>query len=283
MSLAEMRATHVAVAGIDAPLAATQDGARVARWLEAAAPLLGLLACGLLWHGAGVALHATPRLAAFTGFAPGEALPAFARLVASGEAWRAALPSLSRVFAGLGAAALIGVPVGLVFGASRLVERALQLPFQILRMVSPLSWMPIAVLAFPTWDGAIAYLVAVAAIWPIIFATAAGVKRVDPIWLSVGRTLGGRRLALMRRILVPAVLPDILVGLRLALGVAWIVLVPSEYLGVTSGLGYAINDARDTLSYDRLAALVLLIGLIGFALDSLLGLLARRVRWSHAA
>lgn len=279
MSLTEMIATNVAVAQSEA----TPPARRAMRWLDAAAPLLGLLACGLVWQGAGMALRADPRLAAFTGFAPGEALAAFARLVASGEAWRAALPSLARVFAGLGAAALVGVPVGLVFGASRLVERALQLPFQILRMVSPLSWMPVAVLAFPTWDGAIAYLVAVAAVWPIVFATAAGVKRVDPIWLSVGRTLGGRRLGLARRILVPAVLPDILVGLRLALGVAWIVLVPSEYLGVTSGLGYAINDARDTLSYDRLAALVLLIGLIGFALDSLLGALARRVRWAHAA
>lgn len=267
-----------------APVAIGAPRAALAwRAVDAAAPVIGLAACGLLWWIAGALLQADPRYAAFTGFAPGEALAAFARLVVSGEAWRAAEPSLTRVFAGLAAAALIGAPVGLIFGASRFVERALQLPFQILRMVSPLSWMPIAVLAFPTWDGAIIYLVAVAAVWPIVFATAAGVKRIDPVWLSVGSTLGGRGLALVRHILVPAVLPDILVGLRLALGVAWIVLVPSEFLGVTSGLGYAINDARDTLSYDRLAALVLLIGLIGWALDALLGLIAKRVRWTPVA
>ena len=246
------------------------------------APLAGLAAVGLLWWVGGQVLRANPNFVAFTGFAPAEALASFWRLITSGDALRAALPSLGRVLGGLGIAFLIGAPIGLIFGSVKLVEKALQLPFQILRMVSPLSWMPIAVLAFPSWDGAIIFLIAVAAVWPIVFATAAGVKRIDPAWLSVGRTLGGKGTALMAEIIVPAILPDILVGLRLALGVAWIVLVPSEYLGVTSGLGYAINDARDTLSYDRLAALVLLIGLIGWALDSLLGLIASRVRWTHA-
>ena len=99
---------------------------------------------------------------------------------------------------------------------------------------------------FPTWDGAIVFLITAAAIWPIVFATAAGVKRIDPVWLAMARNLGGRTLAVLRAIVVPAVAQDMLTGLRLALGVAWIVLVPAEFLGVTSGLGYAINDARDT-------------------------------------
>lgn len=174
---------------------------------------------------------------------------------------------------------LLGAPLGLLVGSAPLAERILQPPFQLLRMISPLAWMPVAVLAFPSWDGAIVFLIAAAAIWPILFSTAAGVKRVDPVWLAMARNLGAGRLAALRAVIVPAVLQDILTGLRLALGVAWIVLVPAEYLGVTSGLGYAINDARDTLSYDRLAALVLLIGLIGYALDSVLGRLAARARW----
>jgi NitT/TauT family transport system permease protein len=133
---------------------------------------------------------------------------------------------------------------------------------------------------FATWDGAIVFLIAAAAIWPIVFATAAGVKRIDPVWLAMARNLGGRTLAILRAIVVPAVAQDILTGLRLALGVAWIVLVPAEFLGVTSGLGYAINDARDTLSYDRLGALVLLIGLIGYLLDALISVMIRRARWT---
>jgi NitT/TauT family transport system permease protein len=246
------------------------------------APVAGIASLLLLWWLAGEVLRANPKFLAFTGFAPAEALAAMWRLLISGDWYRAAMPSLGRVLGGLSIAMAVGVPVGLIFGSVRLFERAMQLPFQVLRMVSPLSWMPIAVLAFPSWDGAIIFLIAIAAVWPIVFATAAGVKRIDPAWLRVGRALGGRDLAIVRRIILPAILPDIVVGVRLALGVAWIVLVPSEYLGVTSGLGYAINDARDTLSYDRLAALVLLIGLIGWALDAGLGVIASRVRWTHA-
>ena len=265
------------------PLRVSQKSLWRNRWkLGLFMQLLGVGIIGLAWWAGGAVLKNNPDYMAFTGFAPADTLSAFVRLVSSGEAYRAAWPSLGRVLGGLALAFAIGVPVGLIFGSVRLFEKAMQLPFQILRMVSPLSWMPVAVLAFPSWDGAIIFLIAVAAVWPVIFATAAGVKRIDPAWLQVGRTLGGRGLVLARHIILPAILPDILVGARLALGVAWIVLVPSEYLGVTSGLGYAINDARDTLSYDRLAAIVLLIGLIGWALDALLGLVAARVRWKHA-
>lgn len=251
--------------------------------VEVVAPLFGLLLIGGLWWLGGLALQNNPRLTAFSGFAPAPAIESFVQLVASGQAWAAAAPSLGRVLSGLAIALVLGTPLGLALGLLPLVEKAFQLPFQILRMVSPLSWMPIAILAFPSWNGAIVFLIAAAAIWPIVFATAAGAKRVDPAWLAVGRTLGGRGLAMVRRIVAPAVAPDLLVGLRLALGTAWIVLVPAEYLGVTSGLGYAINDARDTLAYDRLAALVLLIGLIGFALDLVLARLLKRASWTPTA
>ena len=198
----------------------------------------------------------------------------------SGDAWRATVPSLTRIGQGLVWAFVLGAPIGLAIGSLPLLERMVALPFQILRMVSPLAWMPIAVLAFPTWDGAIVFLITAAAVWPIVFATAAGVKRIDPVWLAMARNLGGGRASVLRAVVIPAVAQDILTGLRLALGVAWIVLVPAEFLGVTSGLGYAINDARDTLSYDRLAALVLLIGIIGFLLDAAIGAAIRRARWT---
>ncbi len=270
---------------VDSPAVAVApaDSARARKRLAALpdrlAPFLGIAGLLALWFAGGLILESVPAYSAFSGFAPGPALASFVDLIRSGEAWRAAAPSLSRIGQGLAFAFLLGAPLGLLVGSSALAERILQPPFQLLRMISPLAWMPIAVLTFPTWDGAIVFLIAAAAIWPILFATAAGVKRVDPVWLTLARNLGAGRLSALRSVVVPAVLQDILAGLRLALGVAWIVLVPAEYLGVTSGLGYAINDARDTLSYDRLAALVLLIGLIGYALDSLLGRLAARARW----
>jgi NitT/TauT family transport system permease protein len=244
------------------------------------APLFGIAIIAGLWWIGGLMLEANPRYGAFGGFTIGRALAAFARLIDSGEAWRAAAPSLGRIAQGLAWAILIGVPAGLAIGSSRILERMLQLPFQILRMVSPLAWMPIAVLLFATWNGAIVFLISAAALWPVLFSTAAGVRRIDPVWLAMARNLGGIPFAVLRAVVVPAVAQDILAGLRLALGVAWIVLVPAEFLGVTSGLGYAINDARDTLSYDRLAALVLLIGLIGYVLDALIEATIRRVRWT---
>ncbi|MGF1651143.1 MAG: ABC transporter permease, partial [Hyphomicrobiaceae bacterium] len=184
-----------------------------------------------------------------------------------------------RIGLGLTWATAIGVPIGLIIGRQPIVRAITNMPFQFLRMISPLSWMPIAVLAFSTWDDAIVFLVAVAAVWPIVFATAAGVRRIDPAWLKVARNLGAKPYHMLVAIILPAVAQDILTGIRLALGVAWVVLVPAEYLGVTSGLGYAINDARDTLEYDRLAATVLVIGFIGFTLDLMLQQLISRASW----
>jgi|SRR5690242_4854010 len=264
---------------------ATEPKARsaVLRLTPLVAPLAGLALFLALWWVAGTAIEATPRLSAFRAFSLGPTMVSLADLLLSGDAWKAAAPSLKRIGEGLFWAFVIGAPVGLAIGSSRLLERVLQLPFQILRMVSPLAWMPIAILVFATWDGAIVFLIAAAAIWPIIFSTAAGVRRIDPIWLAMADNLGGGRLAVLRTVILPAVSRDVLGGLRLALGVAWIILVPAEYLGVTSGLGYAINDARDTLSYDRLAALVLFIGLIGILLDSIIMVAIRRSHWTPTA
>jgi NitT/TauT family transport system permease protein len=243
-------------------------------------PLSGVAIVFALWWAAGFAIKGNPNLSAFSGFTIDQTLASFIDLITSGAAWKAAAPSLTRVGEGMFWALVLGAPIGLAIGSSRLIEAMLQIPFQILRMVSPLAWMPIAVLVFATWDGAIVFLITAAAIWPVMFSTAAGVKRIDPIWLAMASNLGGNRLAVMRTVVLPAVARDILGGVRLALGVAWIVLVPAEYLGVTSGLGYAINDARDTLSYDRLGALVLLIGLIGFFVDSLIAAAIQRSHWT---
>lgn len=245
-------------------------------------PTLGIACTGAAWAGLGALLASDPAFAAFVGLAPAPALEALAEMLVNGDALRAARPSLERLLGGLAVAILLGAPFGFLMGLSRAVERAASLPFQFLRMVSPLAWMPVAVLAFPDWDSAIVFLIAAAALWPVLFATAAGVKRLDPAWPLVARSFGAGWGALIRRVFVPAVAQDLLTGIRLALGTAWIVLVPAEYLGVTSGLGYAINDARDTLSYDRLAALVLLIGALGFAMDAALQAAIARARWTNA-
>lgn len=244
-------------------------------------PLAGIAVLLAVWWLGGYLIASNPDTASFADFAPA---PAFARLIElleTGAVWNAAWPSLERIGCGLLWAVIIGVPTGVAIGLYASLRQLTHVPFQFLRMISPLAWMPVAVLAFASWDGAIVFLVAVAAVWPVLFSSAQGVRRIDPLWFKVARNLGADGFQMLRRIIFPAIAQDIFAGIRLAVGVAWIVLVPAEYLGVTSGLGYAINDARDTLEYDTLAAMVVVIGVIGFVLDGICVTLIKRFSW-HA-
>ncbi|MBN9559879.1 MAG: ABC transporter permease [Alphaproteobacteria bacterium] len=185
--------------------------------------------------------------------------------------------SLRRVLVGLGFALAIGVPLGLAVGSLRVLEAATSPAFQFLRMISPLSWMPIAVMVFGIGDQPIYFLLAFAAVWPILLNTAAGVRQLDARWLQLARSLSATRWETLTRIVIPGVLGHVLTGVRVAIGILWIVLVPCEMLGVSAGLGYVILDTRDRLAYSELMAMVLLIGLLGFLLDAAARLLHRLV------
>ena len=249
-------------------------------WLRSLAiGALGLAILGALWALGGWYIAQSPGMFAFAQLAPLPTLERLWDMAQRGEIWHMSAPSLNRVGWGLGIAILIGVPMGILIGRLAWLRDLSNAPFQLLRMISPLSWMPIAIMAFSTWDGAIIFLIFVASVWPIMFATAAGVKRIDPAWLKVSRNLGANPLHMLFYVILPAIAQDIMTGIRLALGIAWVVLVPAEYLGVSSGLGFAINDARDSLDYARLGATVLVIGVIGYALDSLCLLAIKRFSW----
>lgn len=238
---------------------------------------LGLLLA--FWWLGGWVIERNEDISSFAGFAPAPAFAALGSLIESGGVWDIVWPSLYRIGMGLLWAVVLGVPVGVLIGMNAAAREVSHVPFQFLRMISPLAWMPVAVLAFATWDGAIVFLIAVAAVWPVLFSTAQGVRRIDPLWFKVAKNLGAGGVQMLRRIVMPAIGQDIFAGIRMAVGVAWIVLVPAEYLGVTSGLGYAINDARDTLEYDTLAAIVVIIGVIGFLLDGVCVSLIKRFSW----
>jgi len=242
-------------------------------------PLVGIAVLIAVWWLGGWMIASNPDTESFADFAPAPAFARLTELLANGYVWEATAPSLERIGLGLLWAVVLGVPVGVGIGLFASMREITHVPFQFLRMISPLAWMPIAVLAFATWDGAIVFLIAVAAIWPVLFSTAQGVRRIDPLWFKVAKNLGADGFQMLRRIIFPAIGQDIFAGVRLAVGVAWIVLVPAEYLGVTSGLGYAINDARDTLEYDTLAAMVVVIGVIGFFLDGICVSLIKRFSW----
>ncbi len=241
--------------------------------------VVGLSIMLVIWELGTLLLDLNPATRTFTTFGPGPTFRAFPTLIADGSIYKAVEASGYRLGFGLLLAIAIGIPIGILMGRSKRFREMSNSPFQLLRMISPLAWMPIAVMAFETWDSAIIFLLVMATVWPIIFSTAHGVRRIDPNWFKVARNLGASGTQMLRRIILPAIMTDVMAGIRLAVGVAWVVLVPAEYLGVTSGLGYAINDARDTLSYDYLAAVVLVIGIIGYGLDSVCNLLIKRFNW----
>lgn len=199
-------------------------------------------------------------------FSPLEALPALVRLLGSDLPLHIFV-SLKRVAVGLGLALLIGVPVGLAIGLSRMTEAATTPAFQFLRMISPLSWMPIAVVVFGIGDAPIYFMLAFATVWPILLNTAAGVRQLDRHWLLLAQSLAATRWETLWRVILPGILGSVVTGLRLAIGISWIVLVPCEMLGVQAGLGYFVLDTRDRLAYDELMATVLAIGIIGYGLD----------------
>jgi NitT/TauT family transport system permease protein len=201
-------------------------------------------------------------------FAPQRAIPAIASLAAQGVLLHDVLASLWRLAAGLLIAAVVGLPVGVVTGLSPTLRYATRPVFQLLRMISPLSWAPVAVALFGIGHRPVFFLVAAAAAWPILLNTAQGVRAVDPGHLLVARSLGATWIETLRTVILPSIRGSVLTGIRLALGIAWVVLVPGEMLGVDSGLGYEILNARDQLAYDKMMGLILVIGVLGSLLDA---------------
>lgn len=201
-------------------------------------------------------------------FSPGAALAKLAALLTGSDLPIHIVVSLKRVLVGLSLALAIGIPVGLAVGRFSALNAATSPAFQFLRMISPLSWMPLAVMVFGVGDRPIYFLLAFAAVWPILLNTADGLRKLEPSWLRLSASLAATRWETLWHVIVPGVLSHVLTGLRLAIGIVWIVLVPCEMLGVSAGLGYFILDTRDRLAYSELMAVVLLIGLLGFLLDS---------------
>ncbi len=223
-------------------------------------------AIGLWWIFTHTAGQDNPLIQAFVP----ERVPAalFALLerdVLLADAWA----SLRRLMAGMAVAAVLGIGVGILIGSSQTLDRLSSPVVQFLRMISPLSWAPVAVALFGVGDAPVFFLVAAAAVWPIVINTALGVRSIDPYHWRVGQTLGASRFEAVRTVLIPAIRAHVMTGVRVALGIAWVVLVPAEMLGVGSGLGYEILNARDRLAYDEMLVVILTIGVLGIILDLL--------------
>ena len=190
--------------------------------------------------------------------------------------------SLRRVALGFGAAIIVGIPLGLFLGWKPAVNQVVNPVLQILRPISPIAWIPVAIIFFGVGDYAAIFLIFLGSFFPIVVASVNGVSSVPPVLLSAGRNFGLSTHKLLARVIFPAALPQILIGVRLALGISWLVVVAAEMIAVDSGLGYLVIASRNSgKRYDLVVAAMLMIGIIGLALDILVRSIEKYkpVRW----
>ena len=213
---------------------------------------------------------------------PGEVALGVVELARKGVLPKYIVATLFRVFWGFGLAMLVGIPAGLLMGWFGSAFRAFNPLLQVLRPISPIAWIPLAILWFGIDDRAPVFLIFLASVFPITTTTIAAVRNIPLVHIRAAQNFGVRGPALFARVLFPAALPQIITGLRIALGVAWLVVVAAEMIAVDSGLGYLIIDARNAgKRYDLVVAGMVLIGLIGLILDLAVRRLERldEVRW----
>src|SRR5688572_9242596 len=195
-----------------------------------------------------------------------------------GIAWKIG-GSLSRVGIGFGFAALVGIPLGFMIGRFAFLRNMAEPVIGLLRPVSPLAWLPIGLLVFQGAHPAAVWTIFISSIWPMIINTAVGVQRVPQDYLNVARVLSLSEWKVFTKILFPAVLPYMLTGVRLSMGVAWLVIVAAEMLTGGVGLGFWVWDEWNNLKVENILIAIIVIGMIGLALEQLLLLVAKR--WQY--
>jgi NitT/TauT family transport system permease protein len=206
-------------------------------------------------------------------------------LARDGTLWEHIGASLMRVGAGFGLAVAFAIPLGLWMGWVHGAFVTLNPLFQILRPISPIAWIPLAILWFGVGNASPIYLIFIASVFPMIVQTTAGVHTIEKRFLRAAENFGVTRKKLFLQVVFPATLPQIIVGMRIGLGVAWLVVVAAEMIALRSGLGYMIIDSRNAGNrYDLVIAGMIIIGLIGLMLDGLMRLLEsmKVVRWRYA-
>jgi NitT/TauT family transport system permease protein len=233
------------------------------KWEKFFWPLLATALFLTLWHYS-VAWTATKIFPS-----PLDVKNGIAELIRKQVLWRDIIDSLRRVAIGFGAATLIGIPLGLTLGWYPAANHVVNPLLQILRPISPIAWIPVAIILLGVGDHAATSLIFLGAVFPIIVASVDGVSNVPSMFRLAGRNFGLGPFRLLTRVVFPAALPKIIVGLRIALGIAWLVVVAAEMIAVDSGLGYLVIDSRNSgKRYDLVVAAMLIIGLIGLILDT---------------
>jgi nitrate/nitrite transport system permease protein len=191
------------------------------------------------------------------------------------------LNSLQRVAIGFGMAALVGIPMGFMIGRFEVLNRMISPLISLLRPVSPLAWLPIGLLVFKAANPAAIWTIFICSIWPMIINTAVGVQRVPQDYLNVARVLNLSEWKVITRILLPAVLPYMLTGVRLSVGTAWLVIVAAEMLTGGVGIGFWVWDEWNNLNVQHILIAIFVIGVVGLLLEQLLITVAKRFSFNE--
>jgi ABC-type nitrate/sulfonate/bicarbonate transport system permease component len=206
----------------------------------------------------------------------------FWTLFASGELFVHTGTSLARVFSAWTITGAIAIPLGLAMGWSRRLEQVVDPFVEIFRPISPLAWIPLAILWFGIGEAGKVFVVCVATFFPTLLSTIAGVKRIDPVLVHAGQVLGCTdQASLFGKVIFPAALPSIVVGLRISFGTGWAAIIAAELVAARSGLGYLIANGMEILRADKVLVGMAMIGILGVCFDALFRFLHRRFSWSE--
>ena len=228
--------------------------------------------CASLWVGNPILLPS-----------PLQVVDAFANLLASGEMVKHAVVSIQRLLFSLCMAVLLAVPLGFLMGLSRIASDVIDPMVELLRPISGIAWIPLALFIFGIGGALPIFIMTYAAFFPLLLNTIAGVRDVDPRLVAAARTMGVRRSAILLHVLAPAAVPTIMVGLRLAIASGWTAIVAAELIGADSGVGFAIEWYRELLMTPKVLAFIAVIGMIGYGADLCIRMLQRRLTpWTAA-
>jgi NitT/TauT family transport system permease protein len=242
-------------------------------------PFVLIAALIAVWWTA-VAVTATPYFPT-----PLKVVRGIAELVRNGTLVQHVTASLMRVTIGYLVALFVAIPLGVVMGWFPRMFVAMNPLIQLLRPISPIAWIPLAILWFGVGNLSPMFLIFLSSFFPMVVGTVGGVRGVEQEYIRAARNFGLTNSQLLRLVVVPAALPQIIVGMRIGLGIAWLVVVAAEMIAIDSGLGYLIIDSRNAGNrYDLVVAGMVIIGVIGFLLDNVMRRLERldEVRWRYA-
>ena len=229
-------------------------------------PFLGFIALLLVWDG----------LARFSGWSrqvfpgPVVVLTSMGELLADGTLVRHTVASLFRVTMGFYLAALLGIPMGIALGMLKTARSLINPLIQFLRPISPLAWIPLAMLWFGIGDPPAIFLIFLSSFFPLVVATSIAVDGINSTYFHVAANFNFSRAEIITRLVIPAIIPEVVTALRMTVTIAWLVVVAAEMIAVQSGLGFLILDSRNALRMDYVMDSMIVIGLVGLALDYLM-------------